>query len=202
LLKSSINAQKHRQSQAHARGIALGAPDMSKGIRGDGWHCVDVGDKLGCGVVLSMKDGQWCTSAHTHLTGPKHAKIVAERRRATLPLPSKRKSKAAASKEPPWTKAEDAQVFSLVRKHGECCVLVVVARAPPGTISLPVHHIPVHHIERPRVLAPSLALLHTYQTQHAESRVPHSALRCRPPTLLTPPTSRTAAFCTTHNSRR
>jgi hypothetical protein len=44
-----LKVQQHRQSKLHARGIALGASDLSKGIRADGWHCVDDGDNLGCG---------------------------------------------------------------------------------------------------------------------------------------------------------
>jgi hypothetical protein len=71
--------QQHRQSKLRARGVALGAPDLSKGIRADGWHCVDDGDKPGCGTVLSMV-GNWCTSAHTHLTSSTHASRIAELR--------------------------------------------------------------------------------------------------------------------------
>jgi hypothetical protein len=74
------SVRQHRQSQLHARGIALGAPDMSKGIRGDGWHCVDDGDKLGCGVVLLINNSWRCIRL-THLTSPTHVERIAEWRR-------------------------------------------------------------------------------------------------------------------------
>jgi hypothetical protein len=70
--------QRHRQSQAHANGIALGSPDMSKGIRADGWHCLDYGDNPGCGAMTSMENGGWCSVAHKHLVSPTHAKRIAE----------------------------------------------------------------------------------------------------------------------------
>jgi hypothetical protein len=75
------DVQTHRQTQNHADGIALGAPDLSKGIRRNGWHCVDDGDKLGCGEVISTKNGQFrCGAAFVHLMSDTHAKFIAERR--------------------------------------------------------------------------------------------------------------------------
>jgi hypothetical protein len=93
--------KKHRECQIHAHGIALGSPDLSEGIRDNGWHCVDVGDTLGCGTTVSMNRLEWCANVHSHLTSPKHAELVAERRRVTMPVSSKRKSKAPASKDMP-----------------------------------------------------------------------------------------------------
>jgi hypothetical protein len=52
---------------------------LSKGIRANGWHCVDDGDKLGCGEVMSTKNGQFrCSAAFVHLMSDTHAKFIAE----------------------------------------------------------------------------------------------------------------------------
>jgi hypothetical protein len=102
VMRTNKLIQHHRQSQCHADGIALGSPDLSKGIRANGWNCVDVGDIVGCGEVLPMINQLFrCATAHKHLTSGMHLSRLAERRGATLPLPSKRKSKAPAPKEPP-----------------------------------------------------------------------------------------------------
>jgi hypothetical protein len=87
--------QRHRQSQMHANAIALGAPDMRKGIRADGWHCLDYGDKPGCGAVVSMKSDRWCTLAHQHLMSLTHAKAVAALRRK----PSRKRRRASVDVE-------------------------------------------------------------------------------------------------------
>jgi hypothetical protein len=89
--KTRPDMEKHRQLQIHANGIALGAPDMSKGIRADGWHCLDDGDKSGCGAVLSMKSDGWCSQAHQHLMSLTHAKSVAALRRK----PSRKRRRAS-----------------------------------------------------------------------------------------------------------
>jgi hypothetical protein len=68
--------QLHRQSKLHAKLIALGSPDIGKGIRADGWHCIDDGDKFGCGAVLSMENEKWCVYAYNHLMSPSHAKRI------------------------------------------------------------------------------------------------------------------------------
>jgi hypothetical protein len=85
------HVQKHRQSQMHANAIAIGAPDMSIGIRADGWHCLDYGDKPGCGALLSMKVKQWCRQAQEHLMRSVHAKAVA----ALRPKPSRKRRRAS-----------------------------------------------------------------------------------------------------------
>jgi hypothetical protein len=97
-MKSDTHVQQHRQSQGHTNAIAIGAPDMSKGIRADGWHCLDYGDKPGCGAVLSMKPTTatyWCTLAHQHLLSPTHAKAVAALRRK----PSRKRRRASVDVE-------------------------------------------------------------------------------------------------------
>jgi hypothetical protein len=73
-----VFVQQHRQSQLHANFIAPGSPDIGKGIRADGWHCIDDGDKFGCGAVLSMESHMWCVHAYNHLMSPSHAQRVAE----------------------------------------------------------------------------------------------------------------------------